>query len=140
MRRQVRASIQLFIPVILLLMATTTFALPGDPPLWGGNCDPEKQFSVDDPDLPVPISLVHKMIRDEKIRIFKAKIDPYLEVNPKTGEKTVYRGRHKPQVDAAGREAEEWERRVKDRSEKYIEVEPCNKGLVIRSKYIELIW
>jgi hypothetical protein len=121
-------------------MATTAFALPGDPPIWGGNCDPEAEFNVNDPDFPVPIPLVHKMINDEGKRLFKAKIDPYLEVDPKTGEKSIYRGRHQPQVDVAGREVEEWKRRVKDRSEKYIEVDPCNKGLVIRAKYVDLIW
>jgi hypothetical protein len=34
----------------------------------------------------------------------------------------------------------EWERRAKDKVEKYAEVDPCNKELVIRMKYLDLLY
>jgi hypothetical protein len=109
MPRLVRASIQLFIPAILLFVATSAFSLPGDPPLWGGDCDDEKQFHVDDPDLPVAVSAVNTIIRNQALKMYEAKAAPYLEVDPKTGEK-VYRKRYQPQIDAISREVMEWER------------------------------
>jgi hypothetical protein len=126
----------------LLFVATTAFALPGDPPLWGGSCDPEKVINIKNPDFAVPVELVHKWIEERGIRMFKAKIDPFLEIDPKTGEKTIYRERHQPQVDAATREVEEWQRWAKDKAERYMEVDPCpdGMGLVIRNKYVDLIW
>ena len=139
MPRLVRASIRLFIPAIVFFAATTAFALPGDPPLWGGKCGENAEMRLSDPDLPIPIAVVHKSISDEKSRLLRAKVSPYVEIDPKTGEEIV-RAMHLPQVESALREVEEWERRTKDRAEKYIEVDPCNKGLIIRAKYVDLIW
>lgn len=124
-----------------LFVASIVFAFPEDPPLWGGSCDPEKSISINSPDFPYPISLVNKNIREQAIKMFKAKSAPYIEVDPKTG-KESYRRKYQPQIDAASREVEEWERRTKDKVEKYVEVDPCpdGLGLIIRAKYLDLIW
>jgi hypothetical protein len=103
MRRLVRTSIQLFIPAILLFLATTAFALPGDPPLWGGDCSDEAKFHADDPDLPVAVSVVNQLIRNQSLKMYEAKAAPYLEVDPQTGNK-VYKRRYQPQIDAISRE------------------------------------
>ena len=110
----------------------------GDPPF---SCNKEGIIALDDPDFPIPVRVVHEKIREETIRRLKAKIAPYTEIDPETG-KEVYRRMHQPQINEALREVEEWERRVKDRAEKYIEVYTCPgvTGLVIRAKYIDLIW
>jgi hypothetical protein len=81
------------------------------------------------------------MISDQKGKMIKAKIAPYVEIDPETG-KESYRRRYQPQIDAIVREADEWERRAKDKVEKYLEVDPCpdSLGLVIRAKYLDLIW
>jgi len=123
----------------LLFVATTAFALPGDPPLYGGSCDSETQINVNSPDFPIPLSFVHKMINEQAMKMFKAKIAHYIEIDPATG-KEIYRGRYRPQVDAATREVEEWKRRAKEKVEKYAEVDPCDGSLVIRNKYLDLIW
>jgi len=73
--------------------------------------------------------------------MFKARIAPYIEISPETG-KEIYRRRYQPQIDAIGRDVEQWERRAKDKVEKYLEVDPCpdGLGLVIRTKYLDLVW
>ena len=139
MPRLNRASMHFYITAILLFVAATASALPGDPPLYGGDCDPEKRISTDDPDLPVTIAVVYKMIEEEALKMLKVKIAPYIEIDPETG-KEFYRGMYQPQVDAATREVEEWQRRAKDKAEKYVEVNPCSKKLVIRMKYLDLIF
>jgi len=127
--------------LMLLFVATTAFALPGDPPLYGGSCDPKKFIPLESPDFPWTIPIVHKMIHEQATKMFKAKIAPYIEISPETGQE-VYQRRYQSQMEAAKREAEEWERRVKDKVEKYMEVDPCPNGLglIIRAKYLDLIW
>lgn len=123
---------------VLLFVATTAFALPGDPPL---SCDPEAKLYLKSPDFPWPVSLVYKTIDEQAVKMLEAKIAPYTEINPHSGEK-FYRRMYQPQLDAALREVEEWKRRVKEKAEKYIENDPCPNGvgLFIRNKYIALIW
>lgn len=124
----------------LLFVATIVFALPGHPPSHGGNCGPKTKLYRDSPDFPVPISIVFYMIREQKTKMFNAKIAPYIEIEPETG-RELWRREYRPQIDAAFGEVEEWERRTKDKAEKYIEVDPCaDMGLIIRAKYLDLIW
>jgi hypothetical protein len=78
------------------------------------------------------------MITEQKIKRFEAKIALYSETNPKTGKKG-YRRRYLPEIDAATREVGEWERGQKEKAERYIEINPCSKELVIRMKYIDLL-
>jgi hypothetical protein len=129
---------KLIMILALLFAATTAFALPGDPPL---SCDPEAKLYLKSPDFPFPISYVHKVIREQAIKMLDAKLTPYLENDPQTGEK-FYRKMYQPQADAALREVEEWRRRAKDKAEKYVENDPCpdGLGLIIRQKYLDLIW
>jgi hypothetical protein len=136
-----KKSVVLLVLLASVLLCDSAFALPGDPPLWGGSCDKEKFHPFESPDFPVPVSLVHKMIREERIKLLRTKLAPYIEINSQTG-KEAYRFKYQPQIDAALREVDEWERRVKDKAEKYMEVDPCpdGMGLVIRSKYADLIW
>jgi hypothetical protein len=130
---------KLILILALLFTATTAFALPGDPPF---DCDPDAKLYLKSPDFPVFYSEVLKKIIEQRNKMLKAKISPYLETDPKTG-KEFYRFRYQPQVDVAIREVDEWERRAKEKAEKYIEnFCPNNSkvGLVIRQKYLDLIW
>jgi len=127
--------------LVLLVACTNALALQGDPPLWGGSCSPETLIDVDSPDFPLTVSVARKMIRNHALKMFKARIAPYIEISPETG-KEIYRRRYQPQIDAIGRDVEQWERRAKDKVEKYLEVDPCpdGLGLVIRTKYLDLVW
>lgn len=126
---------------ILLVACTNAFALQGDPPLWGGNCNPDSWISVDSPDFPLTVAVAHKMIRNHAYKMFKTRIAPYIEIDPKTGKEAV-RAKYMPQVEVVRAEAEQWERRAKDKVEKYLENDPCPNGLglVIRRKYLDLVW
>jgi len=46
--------------------------------------------------------------------MLEAKLAPYTEIDPETGRK-FYRKMYQPQADAALRELEEWERRMKEK-------------------------
>lgn len=131
--------------VLFFLLSITicgnVFALQGDPPLWQGNCSPDYEMRIDSPDLPIPVSVARKMIKDRAWEMFKARISPYTKINPETG-KEVYRARYQPQIDAIHKEVDQWQTRAKDKLEKYLEVDPCpnSMGLVIRQKYLDLVW
>jgi len=73
--------------LMLLFVATTAFALPGDPPLHGGGCDPNTVIPLKSPDFPWAIPVVHKMIKEQAFKMFKAKIAPYIEIDPATGKR-----------------------------------------------------
>ena len=77
---------------------------------------------IDNPDFPVRYPFIVQIINEKALKMFEAKVAPYIETDPETGKKT-YRRIYQPQVDAASREAEEWKTRVKDKAEKYIENE-----------------
>ena len=127
--------------VILIVIAGDAAALQGDPPLFGGSCDPNAKINIKDPNLPLTVSYVYKIIKERSNEMIRSKMAPYIEVNPETG-KEVYRKKYQPEIDAIIRDVNQWERRAKDKVEKYLENDPCpnGMGLVIRAKYVDLIW
>jgi hypothetical protein len=130
---------KLILILALLFVASNVFALPGDPPF---NCDLNAKLFLNSPDFPVFYSEVRRMIREQERKMLEAKIAPYMEIDPQTGEE-IYRRRYQPQVDAALREVEEGERRAIEKAEKYVENFCPNSstiGLVIRKKYLDLIF